>query len=141
MIENMLHKHRYFGHSGEIHECCPWSVTTVSPMKRGLKGMITTMVRALIFTVTTVSPMKRGLKDTGKPRTRNARKCYNRFPDEKGTERNHKRKESVFVVGYNRFPDEKGTESRITRFGGQGLTEVTTVSPMKRGLKVCIRGY
>ena len=40
MIESMLHKHRYFGHSGEIYESCPWSVTTVTPMKRGLKAFI-----------------------------------------------------------------------------------------------------
>ena len=63
MIENMLHKHRYFGHSGTIYECRPWSVTTVSPMKRGLKERY-----ALVLAVgrqcevTTVSPMKRGLK-------------------------------------------------------------------------------
>ncbi len=61
--------------------------------------------------VTTVSPMKRGLK--GKKGNRNPSKatCYNRFPDEKGTESVIKRiLIDCLVVCYNRFPDEKGTE-------------------------------
>ena len=61
MIENMLHKHRYFGHSREIHESCPWSVTTVTPMKRGLK-------------------------DNRRAINLHGWVGYNRYPDEKGTE-------------------------------------------------------
>ena len=61
MIENMLHKHRYFGHSGAIYECRPWSVTIVSPMKRGLKAYNAFAIGAQ-WSVTIVSPMKRGLK-------------------------------------------------------------------------------
>ena len=87
MIENMLHKHRYFGHSGAIHESCPWVVTTVSPMKRGLKA---------------------GVRDR-----------------ERGS-----------PTGYNRFPDEKGTERRYFEKWQARMRRVTTVSPMKRGLKV-----
>ena len=40
------------------------------------------------------------------------------------------------VVGYNRFPDEKGTESEPARSVQENQEPVTTVSPMKRGLKV-----
>ena len=110
MIENMLHKHRYFGHSGEIHECCPWSVTTVTPMKRGLKVLMGMLVvealkgynrypdekgteRLTVIPheadrpeVTTVTPMKRGLKVLPTTMIRRSYACYNRYPDEKGTE-------------------------------------------------------
>ena len=37
--------------------------------------------------------------------------CYNRFPDEKGTERLNKSNVAHIMTSYNRFPDEKGTES------------------------------
>ena len=39
---------------------------------------------------------------------------------------------------YNRFPDEKGTESSFSLSLEACSCEVTTVSPMKRGLKVSI---
>ena len=89
MIENMLHKHRYFGHSGEIHECRPWSVTTVTPMKRGLKECIQSAQQ---------SPSV----------------CYNRYPDEKGTESLTELSYTLILESYNRYPDEKGTESKIS---------------------------
>ena len=61
--------------------------------------------------VTTVTPMKRGLKgrDDTPDGCRNL--CYNRYPDEKGTERG----------------EGEALASQLTR--------VTTVTPMKRGLK------
>ena len=76
-------------------------------MKRGLKG---------VGPVTTVSPMKRGLKD---------RREHNRFPDDSQT-----------IQSYNRFPDEKGTERADKSPPRLSHWYVTTVSPMKRGLKV-----
>ena len=66
-----------------------------------------------------------------------SRRRYNRYPDEKGTERwqvirdARERQES-----YNRYPDEKGTESCRTESWHVHLSRVTTVTPMKRGLKV-----
>ena len=139
MIENMLHKHRYFGHSGEIYESCPWSVTTVSPMKRGLKDNFciclgitllcynrfpdekgterreTDKFTGFFVCVTTVSPMKRGLKEQHWADITRTGRRYNRFPDEKGTESPRSpAKASSVVNSYNRFPDEKGTE-RMTQ--------------------------
>ena len=76
--------------------------------------------------VTTVTPMKRGLKAELNlcidEKGTNIRWSYNRYPDEKGTE-------SYANWSYNRYPDEKGTETLWTTMG------VTTVTPMKRGLK------
>ena len=66
------------GTSGEI-------VTTVSPMKRGLKAKHIDKVKG-VPCVTTVSPMKRGLKARTERATSGTDKRYNRFPDEKGTE-------------------------------------------------------
>ena len=44
---------------------------------------------------------------------------YNRFPDEKGTEREPadklSDKDDTLDACYNRFPDEKGTESKPVR--------------------------
>ena len=90
MIESMLHKHRYFGHSGEIYESCPWSVTTVTPMKRGLKDLCECIFGGFRF------------------------ECgYNRYPDEKGTESRGTSDGTGESRGcYNRYPDEKGTERR-----------------------------
>ena len=45
--------------------------------------------------------------------------CYNRFPDEKGTERDLIAEGDVEAVGYNRFPDEKGTERSVDRAPSQ----------------------
>ena len=39
-------------------------------------------------------------------------------------------------ISYNRYPDEKGTESYRLFDKGCYLFYVTTVTPMKRGLKV-----
>ena len=102
--------------------------------------------------------MKRGLKATCVDGDAE-RLCYNRCPDEKGTERQVERCQSacnIGLVSYNRFPDEKGTESQATELQTEMVTtvtpmterkdydvgetgpdydEVTTVSPMKRGLK------
>ena len=41
--------------------------------------------------------------------------CYNRFPDEKGTERLDPKSTRRVCLSYNRFPDEKGTESTVSR--------------------------
>ena len=65
--------------------------------------------------VTTVTPMKRGLKE--------------------GTVSNLK----TAAFSYNRYPDEKGTESLVPDAENPLLptsSRVTTVTPMKRGLKV-----
>ena len=40
----------------------PLFVTTVTPMKRGLKAKKNNIIREVRFEVTTVTPMKRGLK-------------------------------------------------------------------------------
>ena len=85
--------------------------------------------------VTTVTPMKRGLKAPKPIRPVNRRVSYNRYPDEKGTERTSPDQYYQSPRGYNRYPDEKGTERlwfflRLARF-----SLVTTVTPMKRGLK------
>ncbi len=61
--------------------------------------------------VTTVSPMKRGLKEQLQV------VCMGQ------------------ISGYNRFPDEKGTERRTKFLITGSCSIVTTVSPMKRGLK------
>ena len=37
---------------------------------------------------------------------------------------------------YNRYPDEKGTERTMSTLFAFCLESVTTVTPMKRGLKV-----
>ena len=62
-------------------------VTTVSPMKRGLKVDISNTDFDSLTQVTTVSPMKRGLKADHLRQQHEKHYCYNRFPDEKGTER------------------------------------------------------
>ena len=60
--------------------------------------------------------MKRGLKGFLPSGRRLLDACYNRFPDEKGTE-----SQTPSITNrqggssYNRFPDEKGTESRAKR--------------------------
>ena len=111
------------------------TVTTVTPMKRGLKVSGKTYAKNHQI-VTTVTPMKRGLKDIAGRRNVHGWDSYNRFPDEKGTESHL---QNIFLprnisvttvtpmkrglkehltylkepmdVGYNRCPDEKGTES------------------------------
>ena len=61
--------------------------------------------------------------------------CYNRFPDEKGTESRADNRSHRSQSCYNRFPDEKGTERPHKAPGNITGVGVTTVSPMKRGLK------
>ena len=39
------------------------------------------------------------------------------------------------IASYNRYPDEKGTESSTVSLSTCSLIGVTTVTPMKRGLK------
>ena len=111
-------------------------------MKRGLKALANRFPdekgTESTQTVTTVSPMKRGLKASVRLRL----PSYNRFPDEKGTESGYDNQcqlqspvQGVPVTtvspmkrglkatpplaagnstsSYNRFPDEKGTESHI----------------------------
>ena len=85
-------------------------VTTVSPMKRGLKDDDGGIGEGGSV-VTTVTPMKRGLKARARLRLMWAWGCYNRFPDEKGTESTGATPAYVGWGCYNRFPDEKGTES------------------------------
>ena len=99
--------------------------------------------------------MKRGLKVQDQMLDQDLVRCYNRYPDEKGTERGKtthrgvttvtpmKRglKDFIFfstclVYGYNRYPDEKGTESATMEIINGMCLRVTTVTPMKRGLKV-----
>ncbi len=65
---------------------------------------------------------------------------YNRFPDEKGTESEKIGQAWRKVSSYNRFPDEKGTERLANTGGAKREKQVTTVSPMKRGLKAAHSG-
>ena len=63
---------------------------------------------------------------------------YNRYPDEKGTEKECDElddRTKVLMVRYNRYPDEKGTERRLCEPTVDSPVAVTTVTPMKRGLK------
>ena len=39
------------------------------------------------------------------------------------------------MVGYNRYPDEKGTERKLRHHLDFAPCPVTTATPMKRGLK------
>ena len=84
----------------------------VSPMKRGLKAVIVSL-HIHCVSVTTVSPMKRGLKVQTAELIR-----------------------AGIQPSYNRFPDEKGTERSLCVSPSLPSCYVTTVSPMKRGLKV-----
>ena len=54
-------------------------------MKRGLKEPYHVTLPEQ-FKVTTVTPMKRGLKDKNPPTLLTRSPSYNRYPDEKGTE-------------------------------------------------------
>ena len=86
--------------------------------------------------VTTVTPMKRGLKAMEEGDNPPSCSRYNRYPDEKGTESCSKGHDNGnWGLSYNRYPDEKGTERRFTNFTRVASRGVTTVTPMKRGLK------
>ena len=91
------------------------SVTTVTPMKRGLKEL-SERIEAGKCPVTTVTPMKRGLKEDRRVCSLSTSESYNRYPDEKGTE------------SHGRWSITDTNRPAITR-------TVTTVTPMKRGLK------
>ena len=82
--------------------------------------------------------MKRGLKVKVDIRDTLLKFGYNRFPDEKGTESHNGILTVWRELCYNRFPDEKGTERSSSALKSSRLMSVTTVSPMKRGLKVSI---
>ena len=107
-------------------------------MKRGLKAHDLSRFN---ISVTTVTPMKRGLKarlrslETGC----DSLVSYNRYPDEKGTESLVQKLDLAVEregTRYNRYPDEKGTESLLCAVQiCRGIVPVTTVTPMKRGLK------
>ena len=61
--------------------------------------------------VTTIAPMKRGLKAVKESGISGAINGYNHCPDEKGTERSAKDRVHIpFPDSYNHCPDEKGTE-------------------------------
>ena len=79
--------------------------------------------------------MKRGLKGISPLFRYSVRKRYNRFPDEKGTERLQLTTLAAKSDGYNRFPDEKGTESLFNPPIPPCQGGITTAIPMKRGLK------
>ena len=88
----------------------PNSVTTATPMKRGLKAW-TVPFRLVHILVTTATPMKRGLKGLHRyVRIHYSDLSYNRYPDEKGTERTCPNAGDFKKKCYNRYPDEKGTE-------------------------------
>ena len=55
-------------------------------MKRGLKVRKRVAGLKPLIAVTTVTPMKRGLKVSGHQLIYRGRRRYNRYPDEKGTE-------------------------------------------------------
>ena len=100
-------------------------------MKRGLKVDCRRAYQPYIRdSVTTVTPMKRGLK---------AIDCQSEGPAVVTTKPAEAHQGTVGAgTSYNRYPDEKGTESHSTRLRLRGLARgasVTTVTPMKRGLK------
>ena len=104
-------------------------------MKRGLKGFRMDLhLRG--DGVTTIAPMKRGLKATCRAPVAWIRTSYNHCPDEKGTESGSLRPFFTAPHGYNHCPDEKGTESLFHRIVVTHSSAVTTIAPMKRGLKV-----
>ena len=83
-------------------------------MKRGLKGHIQYGLLH-VLQVTTVTPMKRGLKGLPDADIGYIGISYNRYPDEKGTERLKQPSVSIVIpLSYNRYPDEKGTESQLS---------------------------
>ena len=57
--------------------------------------------------------MKRGLKVPLERGAELAQHRYNRYPDEKGTERINVTAFGANPLRYNRYPDEKGTESNV----------------------------
>ena len=104
-------------------------------MKRGLKGFFD-QVRSMGHLVTTIAPMKRGLK-AARPRRRTGKgRRYNHCPDEKGTESKalYHAIAQVFLVT-TIAPMKRGLKVFHFVAGGQTCLGVTTIAPMKRGLK------
>ena len=79
--------------------------------------------------------MKRGLKVDNIIAIGCSQSRYNHCPDEKGTERRWMRLETPSDISYNHCPDEKGTESTTEVRAFKVEAQVTTIAPMKRGLK------
>ena len=90
------------------HSTSPCAVTTVTPMKRGLKDKIP--VR-LCSKVTTVTPMKRGLKEVLPSLTPHHVRVTTVTPMKRGLKASLPVRSQHYPPGYNRYPDEKGTES------------------------------
>ena len=86
-------------------------VTTIAPMKRGLK------VNAVLCCTDSTDrynhcPDEKGTESSALERLAlRLRLRYNHCPDEKGTERIQPSGESYRTLSYNHCPDEKGTES------------------------------
>ena len=79
--------------------------------------------------------MKRGLKDISNGPNNFIYTGYNHCPDEKGTESPLRTWRTSDCTGYNHCPDEKGTESQTAADSIVCWLVVTTIAPMKRGLK------
>ena len=110
-------------------------------MKRGLKVWSVGVRFALCVPCYNRFPDEKGTESYESASCHQGRGwSYNRFPDEKGTESVcPSRQLPVLSRSYNRFPDEKGTESQAWEMEHLDHERVTTVSPMKRGLKVHFR--
>ena len=102
-------------------------------MKRGLKDP-TCLLDEILSDVTTLAPMKRGLKVSLDYSHPTCHASYNPCPDEKGTERTPPTPRRHELQCYNPCPDEKGTESHAQAHATRHQP-VTTLAPMKRGLK------
>ena len=99
------------------------------PDEKGTESFIQTTIRTGRINVTTVSPMKRGLKEWYKETGEIIDGSYNRFPDEKGTESHQVTWRTIPLLRYNRFPDEKGTESQS---GTDEPVEAEALQPFPR---------
>src|SRR6266700_3512323 len=65
--------------------------------------------------------------------------CSRDFPDEEGTESAYFCEGSVCKRRSRDFPDEEGTESGAVAAHGAPGADVPETSPMKRGLKGCLK--
>ena len=84
------------------------------PDEKGTESIIHATLLSFVREVTTVTPMKRGLKGLILRDADDSVLCYNRYPDEKGTERfAYAATANTIGFSYNRYPDEKGTESEL----------------------------
>ena len=84
-------------------------------MKRGLKEERKTRILSITDRYNRYPDEKGTERDCSTAPNRPRGNRYNRYPDEKGTERPNKadpfRPDSSRDYSYNRYPDEKGTES------------------------------